>query len=71
MERRELTLPGLHFSVCSQLCSSLSSCTTGGAVLFLTAAGARDPFSLTLKPCWVVKMLCKGQRAVASCFQMC
>lgn len=39
-----MTLPGLHLSVSSQLCSLLGSCTTGGAELFLTAAGARDNF---------------------------
>lgn len=44
MERRETTLPGLHFSFSSQLRSPLSSCVTGGAMLFFTAAGATDHF---------------------------
>lgn len=44
MARREMTLPGLHFSVSSQLRSQLSFCTTGEAVLFLTTAGARGHF---------------------------
>lgn len=44
MERRETSLPGLHFSFSSQLRSPLSSCATGGAMLFLAAAGARDCF---------------------------
>lgn len=44
MERREMTLPGLHCSVSSQVRSPLSSHATGGAMLFHTAAGARDHF---------------------------
>lgn len=46
MERREMTLPGLHVSFSSQLCSLLSCCAAGGAMLFLTAAGARDHFDV-------------------------
>lgn len=39
-----MTLPGLCVSFCSHLCSLISRCAAGGAVLFLAAAHARDLF---------------------------
>lgn len=51
MERRELTLPGLRFSVSSQLHYPLGSCATEGVRALPHCCGCQGPLSLTLKWC--------------------